>query len=487
MSRTSQPDVTITVDAKHPGHRIPKDFVGLSFEANQLHSTWTGPAHSNVDELMRGLGRGNIRFSANQVDRTAWMPDPKAAVPDWANGQIITPGDLTRLGRLARASRWSVDLGVNLGQFDPAKAANEARAAKRRIGDSLRSIQIGNEPNFYILAPILQSGDRRPYTPQSYLEDSRIYRDAIRAAVPGVAIEGPDSVAAGTGSQIVDPVLKAALMRPWLEPYVEAFGAESAALNLHYYPYINLSRIGLPDPITDPFGAAPSIARLMSTQTRAKQLDLLRDFVAVARTADLAPRLTETNSVAKDGKEGVTNSFGAALWTVDYLLTAAREGVAGVNLHNQTYDCESYSLICFADKKAERHGKATVNANYYAAMMVSELAGGRILPVTSSSPNVTAYAVWKPNGTIKVVTVNLDPEFAGSVAIDVSGKDRGPARLIRLKGSDIAATSGATLAGSSVAPNGTFRPERVTKVRRRDGAYRLTADSPTAAMLTIRG
>ncbi|MFD4466912.1 hypothetical protein ACFWPA_01310 [Rhodococcus sp. NPDC058505] len=128
--------VTIVVDADRPGRTIPADFLGLSFEANLMHEPWIAPGAGNVAALIANLGRaGNLRFSANQVDNTAWTPDPASPLPAWANGQRVTPDDLTRVGELARNTGWSVDLGVNLAHFDPAAAA--AASAPRGTGSAL--------------------------------------------------------------------------------------------------------------------------------------------------------------------------------------------------------------------------------------------------------------------------------------------------------------------------------------------------------------
>src|SRR5699024_2919220 len=117
---------TIHVDATSPGRVIPVDFLGLSFEADLLHERWIDPDTGNLATLLTNLGTGNLRFGANQVDNTAWMPDPSAPTPAWSGGRQVTPDDLTRLGALAEATGWSVDLGVNLAHFDPAAAAGQA-------------------------------------------------------------------------------------------------------------------------------------------------------------------------------------------------------------------------------------------------------------------------------------------------------------------------------------------------------------------------
>lgn len=481
-------EVTIRVDTAHPGRTIPPDFLGLSFEANLMHQTWIDPAAGNVDALLRNLGTGNLRFSANQVDNSAWLPDAGAPVPSWAkNGQHVTPDDLSRVGALAESTGWSVDLGVNLGHFDPAAAADQAREAQARIGNALRSIQIGNEPNFYLLAPITKGGDRRPYTPQSYVPDARAYRDAIHASAPTVAIEGPNTAGAAVGNQILDPAMSAAIVAPWLDTYITAFGAESNYLNQHYYPFINTQRLGFTTGSSDFIGGLPSIEKLLSRENAAKQTSFIRDFVAKAENAGLEPRLAETNSVAKEGKEGVTNSFGAALWTVDYLMTAAREGVAGVNLHNQPDDCESYSLICFADDTARLAGNAQANPNYYGALLVSKVAGGQILPTTveSGAAHITAHSVRMPDGTIKVIVDNMDKAFTGNVDVEFTGNGGTIAAVERLRAPSTDATVSTEFADAVVREDGTFTANSAEQLQQSDGRYRVRFDAPSAVLLSL--
>lgn len=487
---TAEPnaDVVIHVDTSRPGRTIAPDFLGLSFEADLMHEEWIDPAFGNIDTLLENFGAGNLRFSANQVDNTAWMPDPAASVPNWAkNGQHVTPEDLSRVGALAEATGWSVDLGVNLGHFDPAAAADQAREAQARIGDSLRSIQIGNEPNFYMLAPITKSGDRKIYIPSTYITDAQIYRTAIRAAAPEVRIEGPNTAGASVGNEILDPLLSEALVNPWLGPYIEAFGSESQYLNQHYYPFINTARLGFSSGSSEFIGGLPSIEKLMSRKNADKQTTFIRDFVATAESAGLEPRLTETNSVAKEGREGVTNSFGAALWTVDYLMTAAREGVVSVNLHNQPNDCESYSLVCFADDAARLAGNVQVNPNYYGALMVSGLAGGQILPTTvdSGESHITSHAVQMPDGTVKVIVDNMDPTFTGDIYVQIDGHDGTAAHVQRLTAPSADATEATSFAGSVVARDGTFTPIANEEIRSNDYRFQVRIDGPSAVLLSV--
>lgn len=47
----------------------------------------------------------------------------------------------------------------------------------------------------------------------------------------------------------------------------------------------------------------------------------------------LGLRITETNSATDGGKEGLSEVFGAALWTADVALEFARAGATGVHMH----------------------------------------------------------------------------------------------------------------------------------------------------------
>lgn len=488
VAAAAEPVVTIRVDATQPGRIIPHDLIGLSFEADLLHEQWIDPSRSNFDTLLHNLGTGNLRFSANGVDKTAWMPDPSATPPDWANGYQITPDDLSRLGELVDATGWRVDLGVNLAHFDPDAAADEVAAAQERLGDSLRSVEIGNEPNFYILAPLIKADQQRPaYTPITYVPDARAYRDAIHAAAPSVPIEGPNIAGAAVGNQVLDPVLSSVLTAPWIDTYISEFGPESKHLNQHYYPFINTERLGFSAGSSDFIGGLPSIDKLLSRENAVKQTAFIRDLVSKAERAGLEPKLSETNSVAKEGREGVTNSFGAALWTVDYLMTAAREGVTGINLHNQPGDCESYSLICFADDPARAAGSARVNPNYYGALLVSRMTGGAVLPVTvDSAANISAYAVRMPDGTVKVVVDNMDRSFTGRVDIEILGESGESASVERLTAESPEATSGARFSDAVVADDGSFTPRSTEETAKASGRYSLRIDSPSALLMTTQ-
>ena len=116
------------------------------------------------------------------MDETFWTSTGETA-PSWSMG-TITPSDLTALASLAKASGWKVILGVNLKEYDPARAADEAKYAQQDLGSSLEAVEIGNEPDLY---------SAYKSNPSQYPVDFAAYVAAIRQAAPGVPIEGTDA------------------------------------------------------------------------------------------------------------------------------------------------------------------------------------------------------------------------------------------------------------------------------------------------------
>jgi hypothetical protein len=124
-----------------------------------------------------------LRIGGNSPDRSFWTSRHERP-PRWAQGTAI-PASLRTLAAVLRGTSWRVILGVNLLHFDPTCAVDEARSATRILGARVAAIEIGNEP------------DRYGISESSYLHEFRRYARALRAAVPGVGLAGPDASSSG--------------------------------------------------------------------------------------------------------------------------------------------------------------------------------------------------------------------------------------------------------------------------------------------------
>jgi hypothetical protein len=87
---------------------------------------------------------------------------------------------------------------------------------------------------------------------------------------------------------------------------------------------------------------------------RGKEAQSLETYLAVARASvpGIPLRIDEANSVSCGGVQGVSNTFGSALWATGYLGQAMAAGAAGINLHGHPLSCTGYSPLCLPDPAA---------------------------------------------------------------------------------------------------------------------------------------
>ena len=224
--------------------------------------------------------------------------------PTWARS-TIGEEQLEGLRRLARGSGWSILLTVGLLHYEPNRAADEVAAAERILGASLAGIEIGNEPDSYVRHHV------RPSTwgVAGYAAEVDAYRSAIRRAVGPVPIAGPD--VSGSGA-----------IKSWGTE--EAVRERPAVLTGHHYP--------LGCKLAQP----PTIERLLSATTRAREWRSLKEYVRVARSHHEPFRMDESNSVSCGGTPGISDTFASALWASGYIGQALSAGAVGLNLEGNT-------------------------------------------------------------------------------------------------------------------------------------------------------
>ena len=469
-SHEARGDVVVTVDVTHPGATLPTDFLGLSFEASVLGSDLFDPARSNLSALLGDLGTGRLRFGGNSVDRvTAWTAGPATPLPPWAHSRV-TAADLARLGALAAATGWKVDLGLTLGHPDPATAVDETAAAARLIGTGLGTVQVGNEPD---LLGNVWTG----YSEAGYRAEVATYRASIAAAAPGTAVSGPDTASPAR-----------------LASYAADQGAAVAFLTQHFYP------------LTRCDGRRPTIDQLLSSSTLGTEVRLAGTAVAAGRTLGLPVRLDETNSASCGGQDGVSNTLASAFWVIEYLVTVAQHGISGVGIQGGLAACRGYTPICVPgatgpatgtapgiDPVADaslgaapsRDGRLAAQPEFYGLLLVRELEGGQWLPSTTNRPTPAwLAAVQMPAGAVRVVIVNPSPSAAADFTVRVPVQ-HGRASAQWLTGPSLGATSGVSLGSAQVGVDGTWTPLAPTALSDSAAGVHVHVPPATAALLTI--
>ena len=406
--------MSVRISGRQLAPAAPGDFLGLSFEMRSLPAVAKEATGGNLVTLLRSLGRGVLRFGGTSADeQVAWARESPAAgsggagvagneaaggagggasLPSWAN-TAIDPQDLAGLAALTRATGWRVLLTVNLGHYDPAAAAQEARAAQTALGWALAGIEIGNEPDRYARNGLRGGG----WDFAAYRTQAAAYRRAIAAAAPGVAIAGPDPSSGVPGLAWLGAAART--LRPGL-------------LTEHYYPLSSC-------------GYRPTVGELLSTGVRGKDGAMLARMVGIARAAGTPLRVDEAGSVSCEGFRGVSDTFASALWALDYSAQALTAGAAGLNFHDLPARPSAYSPLVATSGAALRAGTLRAQPEWYGLLAARELPGSRPLGArvggaAAGGPGgeeLDASAFGAPDGRLRVVLVNYAPPGARPLAV----------------------------------------------------------------------
>jgi hypothetical protein len=333
-----------------------------------LLSSRNGP---NV-ELVRNLGReGVVRIGGIVADFTRYSDAGTAAVQP--KETVITRACLQQLRGFLDVVGWTAIWSVNFGRGTLEQALVEVRAVREALGDRLLAIELGNEvENYGRGAEPLR---KPPYTFAEFRAEYDRWRSAILAANPGLSFAAPDT--AGSVE--------------WVEQMAADAHGDVQLLTTHYY------RGGQKQATLD---------QLMSPDSAlTAKLQRLR---RASMRSGVSWRMCETNSFFGGGRPGLSDTFAAALWTLDYMLLLGQSGCAGVNIEtgfNQLGFLSSYSPI-----RNDEAGRCTAGASYYGmlAFAIARGANSGVLPLQSgpAPKGASFYALGQASGIQCVVLIN---------------------------------------------------------------------------------
>ncbi len=435
--------VSITVQAHGPGTRLSAGFVGLGLMDNTLARNEF--SDTNLGGYLRRLGpHGLLRISGNSVE-SFWTSTGESA-PTWSGGEI-TPTDLHALARVIRGTGWRVILGVPVKHTAPARAADEARYARRILGPALAALEIGNEPNHYGI------------TEASYFARFERFVRAIERAVPGLAIAGP-----ATGREA--PTWVAGFTRD------EARHPDVALFTSHEYP---LSVCG---------AQHPTIAELLGPTSERHEVAAADSTAAAARALGVPAVMDETNSAVCWGAPGVSNVFASALWILDYGLVLAEHGVAAANFQTRISGCTPYLPLCTV-----AHGSALyARPEFYGLLALGGLGTGRFLSVTGpGAPHLRTYALATGPGRLSVVLDNLGA--AHTVRLQLPAGHYHEARATVLSTGSargLSATTQITWGGRRVGADGQLAAPRSIRVAVGGDTVTVAVGAHSAAVVKVR-
>ncbi len=446
-SGDSEP-IRITVDQERTLGEMPANFTGLGYEISSVSVPGLLSATNRVYvQLVRTLGaKGVIRIGGNTSDYAAFSPQGQAVSSP--KNTVVNEASLKELGSFIDAAGWQLIWGLNLGIGSEQEAVQEAQAVAAVLGNKLLAFEIGNEPDLFSRA-----GHRpKDYDYNRYLAEYRRYKSAIRARLPHAPFAGPD----------------AAGMNDWATRFAADEGGDLKLLTHHYYregenPSSSLAKLLHPDPKLDA---------------------MLETMKQASRKAHIPYRICETNSFSGGGRPDVSDTFGAALWALNYMCILAWADADGVNMEtgvNQLGFVSSYSPI-----GDNTHGTYTAKPEYYGMLAFAQINQGQrlVLDYDPGGINLKAYAVARARNHVVVAIINM--ESSRDTEVDVLCSHRlSHAGALRLKAPSLQSKDGVTLGGSVVAPSGEWRPKQNEPLPLARGKCRIHMPAASAAIVTL--
>jgi hypothetical protein len=427
------------------GHISP-DFIGFGYETSAVAQTnYFSGRNKTLIQLYRNLGsQGLIRIGGNVSDHTQYLPAGQSQVQTEKAVTTINQADLRNFARFVKATGWRVMWGLNLGTGSKAAAVREAVAVNKTLKGSLQSFQIGNEVEIL---------PRFNHLYQNYHVAYLDYKQAIRRALPQAPFSGPDSV----GNWL------------WITNFANHESGDLKLLTHHYY------REGARDPTA-------SLAKLLSPDTEwAHRLGQLQEL---CNRQAVPFRINEVNSCSGGGKPGVSDTFGSALWCLDYMFQAATYGCHGVNLEtdiNQLGWISHYSPIVH-----DASGNCRVRPEYYGMLAFAVAGKGELLKVEmdKTDVNVSAYATKNDDGRLWLIVINKDLSRAITAEITLP-KGHSRVTAFWLKAPSVESKDHVTLAGSEVSANGKWTAESPEPVETQDGLANVPVPMASAVLLQL--
>src|SRR5215468_5877165 len=196
--------LAFTIPKEATGPRMPIDFVGLSYEVQQLTDPSFFSAHNSglIREFKALSSTGVLRLGGNTSEFAYWKPTP--ASPEPQHPQIrevtgepkalyyaVTVEAVRNLAKFLMATGWTCVYGIGMGTNTPARADEEAAFVADTLGNRLQYFQIGNEADLF--ARHLR--DPKMWSAKTYLEEWLKLARAMTARVPAAKFGLPDVAA----------------------------------------------------------------------------------------------------------------------------------------------------------------------------------------------------------------------------------------------------------------------------------------------------
>ncbi|KAF8900153.1 glycoside hydrolase family 79 protein [Gymnopilus junonius] len=481
--------VTVPVAAPSTAPKVSQSLVSFSIEQDRW-TDWVGTTSQNqfffntLDNLKQLTGEPpHIRIGADSEDRTNFNPNVQFAQDVFPAPSTVTPypeastvvvGDGFYQAVQFLPPNTHVIWGVNFGKNNLTAAFLEAKAivkafassAVKAAGITLDSIEIGNEADLYS-----SNGDRASgYSVAQYVPQWVSFATNVSAAAGisktsttkfwGAAFAGSSHSTTGFSPQgiFANNILSSAP------------GSLITAISQHHYSGSFCA------------GNGGILQDLMTKSTIRGNLTQYSPDIAAVQAEGFEYFFGETNSYSCHGAPGVSNTAGAALWTLDYVLFASQIGISRVFFHEGIgYKYNLIQPVTLTKSTTDGSTLTTplpphIQPQYYGAIIAAEAIGNSgsttAVELTINNTIVSGYAFYVGDKLARAVLINSQAFLSttttarNSVHIDLSLTGSGAPKTMTIKRLAIGHaddTSGLTWGGQSFETS-TARPSGAVEV-----------------------
>lgn len=477
-------------------------FMGFSLEmsvANQVlgknSSLIQVPFLNLMGTLQERSGRVNIRVGGNSQENAVLVD-----LNSLPNGRVIAKGDGAQNPTHTPALLFTADLlymmrnisdMVNVYWFLGAPF-NDSQNFRLQIveqgqailGQYLMAIQVGNEPDLY-------PGRLRPdnYTQSDFFGEWANFITAIRTD-PNIKnttmLMGPSISSNGHFTE----------QQMWDTGFVDSYSENIAFLTTEHYPDNNCAAIF--NNGGTPVNYQAQFPNYLNHQAG---LNSISGFVASANFAQSKGKrylMMETNTASCGGFPGISDSFGAAIWAVDYALTLAFQNFSSANFHVGG-QAAFYNPFTPPPTNESSFSSWTVGPIFYAAVVVAEALGtqtSQVLDLGANSQSIftPAYAIYENGAPVRMVLINYitDPSGQSTYTAQISVGNVTPSQIKvkYLSGYSVSDKYNFTWAGQSMGgvseSNGLFTgQENITTIPCNGGTCNVTVPAPAVALVFL--
>ncbi|KAF5326359.1 hypothetical protein D9611_001067 [Ephemerocybe angulata] len=396
---------------------------------------------------------GNTQEGAVLVDSTSSGRILEKDISGVSNPTQTPPLDYTRdliymMGNISHLVPVDWFLGIPFNDTEHFRLA-VAEVGQQVLGRRLIGLQVGNEPDLY------SRHGHRPstYSPFDYFGEF----GALVAAMSGEAHGANQHLLIGpniaTGDWTPEMV--------WNTGFVDSYSSNLAYLAVEHYPADNcFAQFGIGTP-ADP---QELFASYLTHAAGRAIIEPYLNSTAFAQEKGKRLMMFETNTASCGGFPGISDSFGAALWALDYGMQMAHSNFSGALFHVGGQNV-FYNPFTPPPTNQSTFRQWTIGPVYYSALVMAEALGpsngARVLDLEANGGNeyTPAYGIYEGGNPVRILLFNYITDSSGAndytAMISIAAGDRTPrqVKIKRLLASSVSQKGNFTWAGQTFGSN----------------------------------